>query len=162
MELQQRTRQVLTEVRAAQRISTQGRSQRRSSPAGRDLLQQSEYVRLLARLAPPKSSWRNGEPTQRSRTELLRLAAWRASRSGLDDVLLNPLTGRPEQPAAVTNMLLEHVSDALADAAETDTVTGLLDAVLARGNGAVFQRNIYRRSSYLPQIITSAAAATTR
>ncbi len=106
--------------------------------------------------------WRHGEPTQRSRTELLRLAAWRASRSGVDDVLLNPLSGRPEQPAAVTNLLLEHVRDALADAAETDTVTGLLNAVFARGNGAVFQRNIYRRYSYLPQVITSAAAATTR
>jgi glutamate---cysteine ligase / carboxylate-amine ligase len=59
-------------------------------------------------------------------------------------------------------MLLEHVSDALADAAETDTVTGLLAAVLARGNGAVFQRTIYRRSGHLPEIITSAVAATAR
>ncbi len=91
----------------------------------------------------------------------MRLAAWRASRSGIGDVLLNPLTGLPEQPAAVTSMLLEHVGDALADAAETDTVTGLLAAVLAQGNGAVF-RTIYRRSSHLPEIITSAAAATTR
>ena len=39
---------------------------------------------------------------------------------------------------------------------------GLLNAVFARGNGAVFQRNIYRRYSYLPQVITSAAASTTR
>jgi carboxylate-amine ligase len=106
--------------------------------------------------------WRRGEPLQRSRTELLRLAAWRASRSGMDEVLLNPFTGLPEQPAAVTNTLLAHVSDALADAAETDTVTDLLAAVLARGNGAIFQRNIYRRSSNLPEIITSAAAATRR
>jgi hypothetical protein len=59
-------------------------------------------------------------------------------------------------------MLLEHVSDALADAAETDTVTGLLAAVLARGNGPIFQRNIHRSSSHLPEIVTSAAAATTR
>jgi glutamate---cysteine ligase / carboxylate-amine ligase len=106
--------------------------------------------------------WRQGQPVQRGRTELLRLAAWRASRSGMDDVLLNPLTGLPEQPAAITSTLLEHVSDALADAADTDTVTGLLAALLARGNGAVFQRAVYRRSSHLPEVITSAAAATTR
>ena len=106
--------------------------------------------------------WRQGIPILRSRTEVLRLAAWRASRSGIDDFMLNPLTGLPEQPAAVTHMPLEHVSDALADAAETDAVTGLLAAVLARGNGAVFQRTMYRRSSHLPDVVTSAVAATTR
>ncbi len=60
------------------------------------------------------------------RTELLRLAAWRASRSGLDDVLLSPGTFVPEKPAAVTALLVEHVRDALADAGEYGTVTGCL------------------------------------
>jgi glutamate---cysteine ligase / carboxylate-amine ligase len=132
-----------------------------------DVCLQADDAVLIAALARALAEtearrWRQGKPIHPGRTELLRLAAWRASRSGIDDVLLNPLTGLPEQPAAVTNMLLEHVSDALADAAETDTVTALLAAVLARGNGAVFQRTIYRRSSHLPEIITSAAAATTR
>jgi carboxylate-amine ligase len=106
--------------------------------------------------------WQQGRPPQHGRTELLRLAAWRASRSGMDDMLLNPVTGLPEQPAAVTNMLLEHISDALADAGDSDTVADLLAAVLTRGNGATFQRNTYRRSSHLPDVVTSAAAATTR
>jgi carboxylate-amine ligase len=106
--------------------------------------------------------WRQGQPIQRSRVELLRLAAWRASRSGLDDVLVNPRTGLPEPSAAVTNMLLEHVSDALADTGENDIVAELLAAVLARGNGATLQRDTYRRSSHLPDVVTSAAAATTR
>jgi AmiR/NasT family two-component response regulator len=48
--LQQRTTHALTAARAAQRASAQARSQRRSSPAGRNLLQQSQYARLLARL----------------------------------------------------------------------------------------------------------------
>ena len=55
------------------------------------------------------------------RAELLRLAAWRASRSGLDDALLSPVTGRPEQAAAVAAMLLDHAGDALADAGDSDT-----------------------------------------
>jgi glutamate---cysteine ligase / carboxylate-amine ligase len=131
-----------------------------------DVCLQADDAVLIAALARALAQtearrWRQGKPVHPSRTELLRLAAWRASRSGIDDVLLNPLTGLPEQPAAVTTMLLEHVSDALADAAETDTVADLLAAVLARGNGAVFQRTIYRRSSHLPEIITGAAAATT-
>ena len=96
------------------------------------------------------------------RAELLRLAAWRASRSGLDDVLIHPVSGLPAPSAAVTALLLEHVSDALADAGETGTVTDLLAAVMARGNGAAFQRNAYRRSGHLADVVSSAAAATTR
>jgi len=42
--------------------------------------------------------WRAGGPAGHQRTELLRLAAWRASRSGLADVLLNPVTGLPNLP----------------------------------------------------------------
>jgi two-component system, response regulator / RNA-binding antiterminator len=41
---------VLTEAQAARRTSAQARLQRRSSPEGRDLMQASEYARLLARL----------------------------------------------------------------------------------------------------------------
>jgi hypothetical protein len=49
-ELQQRTTQLLTRAQAAQRRSMEARRERRSSPAGQDLLQQSEQARLLARL----------------------------------------------------------------------------------------------------------------
>ena len=44
---------------------------------------------------------RQGKAASRTRTELLRLAAWRASRSSLDGVLLSPVTGLPERAAAV-------------------------------------------------------------
>jgi hypothetical protein len=49
-ELQQQASQVLAEARAARRASAQAWHRRRSSPAGRDLMQRSEYARLLARL----------------------------------------------------------------------------------------------------------------
>jgi hypothetical protein len=51
-ELQQRIMHVLTEAQAALRTSGEARRQRRSSPAGRDLMQASEYARLVARLSP--------------------------------------------------------------------------------------------------------------
>ena len=79
--------------------------------------------------------WRAGGPVRHERAELLRLASWRASRSGLGDVLVNPGTGLPEPAAAVTNALVEHVGDALAEAGDTGIVTDLLAAVRARGNG---------------------------
>ena len=69
-------------------------------------------------------SWREGRPVLQTRTELLRLAAWRASRSGLDAALLNPVTGLPEQAATVVDMLLDHCRDALADAGDAAVVAG--------------------------------------
>jgi ANTAR domain len=47
-ELQEWTKRVLTEAQAARRAITEARRERRSSPAGRDLMQGSEYARLLA------------------------------------------------------------------------------------------------------------------
>jgi carboxylate-amine ligase len=92
---------------------------------------------------------------------MLRLAAWRASRSGLDDVLLNPRTGLPEPASTVAGALVEHVRDALDEAGDAEPVTELLGAVLARGNGAAFQRGACRDGS-LASVIESAAAVTAR
>jgi glutamate---cysteine ligase / carboxylate-amine ligase len=103
---------------------------------------------------------RAGQAAAPPRTELLRLAAWRASRSSLDDVLLSPVTGRPQQAAAVAGLLVDHCRDALADAEDADIVTELLAALLARGNGAAFQRAVYRRSGSLPEVIRRAVAVT--
>ena len=105
--------------------------------------------------------WRAGSAVPAQRIEMLRLAAWRASRSGLDDVLLNPRTGLPEPAPAVANALLGHVRDALDDAGDTAAVTELLSAVLARGNGASFQRSACRDGS-LATVIENAAAVTGR
>ncbi len=105
-------------------------------------------------------SWREGKAILQSRTELLRLAAWRASRSGLDAALLNPVTARPGHAQIVVNMLLDHCRDTLAEADEADTVAELLTALLTRGNGATFQRAAYRQSGRLSHVISSAVEAT--
>ena len=57
-------------------------------------------------------------------------------------------------------MLLDHVGEALADAGDADTAAGLLAAVLARGNGAAFQRRAYERAGHLRDVVASAVAAT--
>jgi glutamate---cysteine ligase / carboxylate-amine ligase len=107
-------------------------------------------------------AWRDGRPARCLRAELLRLASWRASRSGLDGALLSPLTDLPEEPPTVTALLLQHVSDALEEAGDQAAVTSLLETVLARGNGATFQRRAYGRSGDLPSVARQAAAITTR
>jgi glutamate---cysteine ligase / carboxylate-amine ligase len=106
--------------------------------------------------------WRAGADVPRQRTEMLRLAAWRASRSGLDDVLLDPRTGQPEQAATVAKALLDHVRDALDEAGDTAAVSDLLAAVLNRGNGAAFQRGAYGGDGSMSEMIDRAADATMR
>ncbi|HEY3883482.1 MAG TPA: glutamate--cysteine ligase [Trebonia sp.] len=105
--------------------------------------------------------WRSGSGAPGDRLELLRLASWRASRSGLDDALLNPLTGEPEPARIAATALFEHVKDALDEAGDTHAAGELLDALLTRGNGATFQRGT-RRTRGLSHMIDAAAEVTAR
>jgi carboxylate-amine ligase len=131
-----------------------------------DVCQHADDAVLIAALVrglveTEARNWQAGRPARPVRTEQLRLAAWRASRSGLDDVLIDPVTFRPDKAAAVTDLLVEHVRDALADAGDIRLVTDLLDAVLYRGNGATAQRLEYQRRGRLMDVITAAATTTT-
>jgi carboxylate-amine ligase len=131
-----------------------------------DVCLYAEDAALIAALAralveTEARRWRAGSAIPAFRTEMLRLAAWRASRSGLDDVLLNPHTGLPEPASTVADAMLEHIRDALDEAGDTDAVTRLVGAVLARGNGAAFQRRACRDGS-LASVIERTAAITVR
>jgi carboxylate-amine ligase len=105
-------------------------------------------------------SWRLGEPARPVRTELLRLASWRASRSGLDGQLVGPVSHRPAAARDVVGELLEHVRPALTDAGDYTIVAALLDDVLDRGNGARFQRQAYRRTGQIRDVVREAIART--
>ena len=70
------------------------------------------------------------------------------------------MTGLPEQAETVVNMLLDHCRDALAEAGDADAVAELLAALLARGNGAAFQRAAYLRSGRLSEVIGDAVLVT--
>ncbi|HLH58565.1 MAG TPA: glutamate--cysteine ligase [Streptosporangiaceae bacterium] len=108
--------------------------------------------------------WRDGRPPQPVRTESLHLASWRASRSGLGGDLVHPVTGRAEPAEAVIRALLDHAGDALAAAdAEADHVgatNDLVQALLARGNGAILQRKVYGSTGELPAVVRNAVAHT--
>jgi carboxylate-amine ligase len=115
-------------------------------------------VRSLAETAA--RAWRAGEHASPVRTELLRLAAWRASRSGLDDKLADPVANRPVAARAVTQQLLEHVRPALTDAGEFSIVKDLLAELLARGNGARLQRQAYQRAGEIRDVVLDAITRT--
>jgi len=103
--------------------------------------------------------WAAGSDAPGPRVEMLRLASWRASRSGLEDMLVSPLSGQPEPAAAVAGALFDHVRDALDEAGDTDAARELLKALLARGNGAAFQRRT-RLDRSLSYMIDQAAEVT--
>ena len=70
------------------------------------------------------------------------------------------LLGDEDNPDSLAAQQIAWWREALADAGDADTVAGLLAALLARGNGASFQRAAYRRSGRLPDVISSAVAVT--
>lgn len=105
-------------------------------------------------------AWRAGEPPQSVRTELLRLASWRASRTGLDGDLVHPVTARPVPADVVIGALLEHLSPALADTGDLAAATELLGRLLRRGNGATRQRRVHAETGDLAEVVRAAVSAT--
>jgi len=104
-------------------------------------------------------AWKEDQPPTPLRVELLRLAGWRAARSGLDGNLVDP-TGRPAPAQRVARALLEHVTPALQDLGEYDVVQELIDAVFRRGNGATLQREVRRRGGSLAEVVACAVTRT--
>lgn len=102
--------------------------------------------------------WHRGEPADPVRTEVLRLAAWRAGRSGLGETLLDPTTWHPAPANDVLHRLLTHVTPALAEAGDLVAVRSLLAAVITRGNGATRQRADYERTGDLTAVVRAAIA----
>ncbi|MFG2989258.1 glutamate--cysteine ligase [Streptomyces sp. NPDC048257] len=106
-------------------------------------------------------AWRAGEPPARVSTGLLRLAAWRAGRSGLDGPLLHPRTMRETSPADAVLALYEHVREALVDHGDQERVNADVAALLERGNGARVQRELLSARGDLGAVVLGCAAITT-
>lgn len=88
------------------------------------------------------------------------MAAWQASRSGLEDRLLHPLTMQPERASDVVSALLRHVSDALADSGDLDMVEEALRSLSERGTGAQRQHELLRRTGSLRATVAECARRT--
>jgi carboxylate-amine ligase len=116
-------------------------------------------VRGLVEIAAREA--RDGVPAPAVRTEVLRVAGWRAGRSGLSGDLVDPRTHRSAPAAEVVGALLDHIRPALADAGDEQRVTDGLAAVLRRGTGADLQRAVHRESGGdLPAVVRAAVAVT--
>jgi carboxylate-amine ligase len=105
-------------------------------------------------------AWHAGDEPDPVRTEVLRLAAWQAGRSGLEGDLLDPGSWRPAPATEVVGRLVEHVRPALEQAGDLDTVRELLAAVQARGTGTRRQREVYANTGTLAAVVRDATDGT--
>lgn len=102
----------------------------------------------------------DGRPVPDVRTEVLRVAAWRASRSGLAGDLVHPATGTPAPAADVLDDLLQHVRPALRDTGDEQRVDDGIAALLRRGTGADLQRRVHRETGDLAAVARAAVGLT--
>jgi carboxylate-amine ligase len=93
---------------------------------------------------PPGEPWRS---------DLLRAAWWRAARYGLSGDLVHPVTARRVPAADATRALREAVSDALAEAGDSDLVDDGLRRLGSAGTGARRQRAAYERTGEIRGVV---------
>jgi carboxylate-amine ligase len=124
-----------------------------------DTVTSAGLVRGLVETAAREA--RDGRPVPDVRPEILRLASWRAGRSGLGGDLVDPRTGRPAPAAEVLGALLEHVRPALADAGDEQRVADGVAALLRRGTGADLQRRVREETGDLAAVVRAAVEVTT-
>lgn len=105
-------------------------------------------------------AWRAGEPPAPATVGMLRLAAWRAAKSGVSDRLVHPLRWKPAPAPAVVGALVAHVHDALSDAGDLALVRASLDRLLSRGGGAGRQRETLARGGGLRAVVADAVERT--
>ncbi|MFF9869398.1 glutamate--cysteine ligase [Streptomyces sp. NPDC013953] len=104
--------------------------------------------------------WRDGEPPARHGVALLRLAAWRAARSGLEDQLIHPVTMRPAPAEAVVRALFDHVRDALEETGDVMPAQETLAGLLKSGTGARVQRELLCNTGSLHDVVTECVRRT--
>ncbi|MEV4440165.1 glutamate--cysteine ligase [Streptomyces sp. NPDC049577] len=104
--------------------------------------------------------WRAGLPPEPVSVGLLRLAMWRAAKSGVTDELVHPLEWTPAPARTVVRALVDHVRDALTESGDLAVVEESLDRLFARGGGASVQREILARTGALPAVVKEAVERT--
>lgn len=92
--------------------------------------------------------------------ELLRLAQWQASRSGLDGQLLDPSTFTPQPAGRVLDKFLDHVGPALDSYGDAGLVTEAIARLQRYGTGTTLQRAALESGGDLADVVRRLADVT--
>ncbi len=111
-------------------------------------------TRTFARLA------QKGAPVPALRTELVRVARWRAARYGLSDTLVQPEEWELRPAGEVVAKLLELLRPDLEEHGEWEQVDGQVAEILERGTPAARYRALMARTGDLRSVTAAAIAET--
>ncbi len=106
-------------------------------------VEDAALVAALARALVTTAAVGNNGGTGPWRGDLLRVAAWRASRHGLSGQLVHPETLALAPVREVLRAMVDHVGEALDDVGDREFVLDAFEHLLSRGNGASRQRSVY-------------------
>lgn len=104
--------------------------------------------------------WRAGVAPLLVDTPVLRAWTWRASRCGIESLLVNPLSSLPAPAGEVIAQLLDTVGPVLSEYGEDGIVDGIICEILRHGTGANYQREAYLHAGDPRDVVASALRAT--
>ncbi|MGS2642927.1 glutamate--cysteine ligase [Streptosporangium sp. LJ11] len=99
-------------------------------------------------------------PERTVRLEMVRAASWRASRSGLEGDLVDPVDGTPAPAGEVIRRMIDGLRPQLERCGDWELVTSLARESLARGSSSARQREAYARSGRLSDVVDLVIAET--
>jgi len=108
-------------------------------------------VRALARTCYEQAM--RDEPFPAVRHELIRAAIWRAARYGLDEDLIDVGAMRAVSARELVESFLTFVRPSLEEYGEWDEVSSLVHETMQRGNGATRQREVFKRTGCLEDVV---------
>jgi glutamate---cysteine ligase / carboxylate-amine ligase len=86
----------------------------------------------------------------------VRLATWQAAHDGVDGVLVDPTTMRPEPVAVVVGRLVDAIRPALVSFGDMEGVERGVARLLTNGSGATRQRRTFARTGRLVDVVAEA------
>ena len=115
-------------------------------------------VRSLARTCYEQAQ--ADKPFSATRHELIRAAHWRAARYGLDTELIDVEVMRAVPARELIEKFLAFVRPSLEEYGDWDEVSSLVRETMQRGNGATRQREVYKRTGRLEDVVDYIVAET--
>jgi carboxylate-amine ligase len=130
-----------------------------------DVCMESSHAAVIATIVralveKAAQQWRAGVLAPRLSAEQLRLAAWKASESGVEGMLLHPLLNTPCPATEAIQVLLKHIRPVLAGSGDEQRVATAVARMLTSGTGARRQRNVMSRTGDLAAVVRDAVDRT--